>query len=82
MRKRNNRRKFSKALSVVLLIVMLLGLQLGLTSCSLLNKQVVLHPIEQSDIVLLKQGQQFSAPKQGAFLSDMYIEEVMRAKIK
>jgi len=82
MRKRNRRQRLFKALSGVLLTVTLLGSLLAFQGCGLLNKQVVLFPIEQSDIVLLKGGEQFTAPKQGAFLSDLYIQEVMEAKIK
>lgn len=45
-------------------------------------KDVVLYPIEGSDIVLLSEGQEFKAPKQGAFLSDFYIEKVAETKVK
>jgi hypothetical protein len=45
------------------------------------NNQVVIHPIEQTDIVVLQAGDTFVAPKNGAYLSEKYILEVMKAKI-
>lgn len=42
---------------------------------------VVLHPILNSDLILLEAGQTFTAPASGAFLTDTYITEVMQAKI-
>ena len=44
--------------------------------------RVVLHPIEMRDIVQVKQGESFEAPKDGYFLSDFYIKEVMRARVE
>lgn len=43
--------------------------------------KVNLYPIEQSDIVVLQEGEDLKAPKSGAFLSDEYIKEVMQARI-
>ena len=45
-------------------------------------KRTVLHPIENDDFVFLSEGQDFKAPKQGAFLSDFYIAEIMKAKVE
>lgn len=70
---------FEGSLTVMLLV--LLALLTSLTGCAL-KKQVVLHPIEQADIMLVKQGQQLTAPKDGAFLSDFYISEVMKVKVE
>lgn len=42
----------------------------------------MLHPLAQSDIVLLKKGESVSAPKDGAFLSEYYISEVMKARVE
>ena len=82
MKKRNNGQKRCRAASEAWLITMLLVLPLLSISCGLLSKNVVLHPIQQSDIILLKAGDNFTAPQKGAFLSDMYIQEVMEAKVK
>lgn len=41
-----------------------------------------IHPISEKDIKLLKSGENFSAPKDGAFLSNEYIEDVMKVKVK
>lgn len=43
---------------------------------------VVLHPIEDIDIMRVEQGESYEAPKDGYFLSEMYIKEVMKAKIR
>lgn len=81
MKKRSKRRKPCKAVSVVLLTGMLLGSPSLLTGCALFKKDIVLHPITGQDIVLLKAGETVTAPNQGAFLSDFYIEEVMKVKV-
>lgn len=57
---------------------LIVGILLLLSGCA----QVVLHPIEQTDIMQVKQGQTYEAPKDGYFLSDFYIKEVMQAKIR
>jgi len=44
--------------------------------------RVILHPIEQIDILRVETGQTYEAPKDGYFLSDFYIKEVMQAKIR
>ena len=60
------------------MLVVLLPLLVAFPGCS---KKVILFPLEQADIVLLQEGETVTAPKQGAFLSDFYIEEVMKARI-
>ena len=40
-----------------------------------------LHPISTIDIIPLDKGQTIEAPKDGWFLSDMYLEHVMRARV-
>lgn len=60
----------------------LLALPLALTLLTGCAKTVVLHPIEDSDIKLLSMGDNFSAPKQGMFLSDFYVAEVMKARVE
>jgi len=44
--------------------------------------KVVLHPIQAIDIIRIKQGQTIEAPKDGYFLSDEYVKEVMEAKVE
>lgn len=43
--------------------------------------RITIHPIEGTDIVMTKKGDQLTAPKDGAFLSNEYITEVMNAKL-
>lgn len=56
----------------------IIGLILLLAGCA----RVVLHPIEHNDIFQVKKGLTYQAPKDGYFLSDFYIREVMEAKVK
>lgn len=65
---------------IPLLLLLCLITLTGLAGCSSI-RPVVLHPIEQSDIVILYKGDKLEAPKDGAFLSSYYIEEVMKAKV-
>ena len=51
-----------------------------LTACSL--NRVVVHPIEGTDIVTMKKGESLTAPKDGLFVSDFYVEEIMKARVK
>lgn len=44
--------------------------------------RVVLHPIKKIDIMPVKKGLTYEAPKDGYFLSEEYIKLVMQAKIK
>lgn len=60
--------------------LLFLGLTI-LTGCQR-TRPVVLYPIDQTDIILLNEGQDLKAPKHGAFLSDFYISEVMRSKVE
>jgi len=70
-----------------LLVVLILSL--GLSGCSALKKDVILHPIEKSHIFSIEEGSKVIhtdgsetvAEKSGWFLSDYYLEEVSKAKI-
>ena len=46
------------------------------------SRQVVLHPIEKEDIERIKVGQLFSPKKDGYFLSDLYLQEVAKARVE
>ena len=50
-----------------------------LTGCA---KDIVFHPIAQSDIQAVKEGEVITAPKQGWFLSDFYLDEVLKVKVE
>ena len=43
---------------------------------------VVLHPIEQVDIVPMKAGEAYAPVKEGYFLSSVYLQEVLQAKVE
>ena len=42
----------------------------------------VLYPIQKSDIVRMKVGQAYSPEKDGWFLSDLFLKEVTKSKVK
>jgi len=46
------------------------------------TQQIVLHPIEQADIIKVEQGQTITAPKDGYYLSDEYVEGVMQVTVE
>ena len=53
-------------------------LLLALVGCA---RTVVLYPIEKSDIYRMKKGQTYTnTEKDGFFVSDLYLEEVMNVK--
>ena len=43
---------------------------------------MVLHPISTVDIIAVKKGESVIAPKDGFFLSNLYMEQVVKAKVK
>lgn len=52
-------------------------LLVGFTGCN----SVRLYPIEQTDIIAVKSGGSLTAPKDGYFLSNEYVKEVMKAQV-
>jgi len=42
---------------------------------------VVLHPIAKQDIVIMKKGISYTPDRDGYFLSDLYLKEVIQAKV-
>jgi len=46
------------------------------------SKNIVLHPIEKSDIFSVEPGVEFKSDKKGFFISDFYLQEVMKAKVE
>lgn len=59
-------------------LTILLVLLTGLTGCSVVR----LHPILQQDIVVMKKGTTYTADRDGYFLSEKYIKEVMDTKVE
>ena len=56
----------------------LVGALLLVSGCA----RVVLHPIDKTDIMQVKKGMTYEAPKDGYFLSELYIKKVMQAKVE
>ena len=59
----------------------LLLLPLLLIGCGGLNKSIVLHPIDKADITRMEKDVPYTSDRNGYFLSDMYVEKVMEAKV-
>lgn len=67
---------FDKLRRRIVPIIILLAL------CGCQQPKVILHPIETIDIIRLKEGQEIKAPKDGYFISDLYLKDVMEAKVQ
>jgi hypothetical protein len=63
--------------TVTLLASLLLSI--GLTGC---GSAIVLHPIAKQDIVIMKKGQNYAPDRDGYFLSNLYFDEVLKAKVE
>lgn len=56
----------------------LLLLSINLIGCSRL---IILHPVEKSDIVVMTKGNPYIPEKNGYFLSDEYMKEVIAVRV-
>ncbi len=65
---------------MLLLSLLFLTASTAFSGCA--TNRVTLHPIEGTDIVMVKAGEKVTAPKDGAFLSKVDSDEVMKAKGK
>jgi hypothetical protein len=73
--------RFKKALKLGIPALLLLG-SISIIGCS---RPILIHPIEKSDIFSIPIGTKIGAittEKNGWFLSDLYVEEVMKAKVE
>jgi len=59
-------------------LIILVVVCISLSGCN----QIVLHPIQDTDIVRVKQGETLTAPKDGYYLSNFYLKAVMKAKVR
>lgn len=72
--------KAKKPLRKGMFLVLLLFL-IGLEGCANF-RPIVLHPIEDTDIYRMKQGKPYTPKKDGYFVSDYYLREIMRARVR
>lgn len=72
-------RRSAAALPLAIGAASLLALT-SLAACSR-ERAIVMHPISGEDIVLVDSGAVLRAPKSGAFVSDYYIEQVMKVRV-
>lgn len=63
-------------------MVILLLLPLCLTVLIGCANKVILHPILKQDIVVMKSGEAYTPDRDGFFLSKLYLEEVVQAKVE
>lgn len=45
------------------------------------SSEVRLYPIDKQDIVMMKKGDTYTCDRDGCFLSNLYVTEVMQAKV-
>ena len=65
--------------SVLVFLFVALIISSLLTGC---QSQVIIHPIQDSDIKILKAGETFVVEKDGYFLSKFYMAEVIDAVVR
>jgi hypothetical protein len=63
-------------MTIHLLLLMSL---IGLAGCS---RNIVLHPIDKQDIVVMKQGESYTPDRDGYFLSKYYLNKIAEAKVE
>lgn len=62
------------------IVLLLLILQLAsFTGC---GSRIILHPIDQQDIIRVKNGEPFESDRDGWFLSDMYMTDVLEVSVE
>jgi hypothetical protein len=64
---------------VKLLLVSLI--LLTLSGCATFQKPVTLYPIDKHDIVSMTKGTAYAPEVNGWFVSDFYLQEVMKARV-
>lgn len=62
------------------ILVLSLGVLISLTGCARTPK-IILHPIDKVDIQIMEKGKPLSPEKNGYFISDEYLKEVLKAKV-
>lgn len=58
---------------------------LVLSGCSFLNREIILYPISNKDIIVVPAGTkigEIEVKKDGYFITEFYMNEVMDAKLK
>ena len=66
-----------KTTPVKLLLVWII--LIGISGC---GTTIRLHPIEKSDIIKMPKAVAYSPEKDGWFISDYYLEQVVKAKVE
>jgi hypothetical protein len=63
---------------MAILLLLLLSL-IGLSGCS---KNIILHPIDKQDIYRMPKDTPYTPDRDGYFLSDYYLNQVVEAKVE
>ena len=61
-------------------LLVALTILIGISSCA--YNKIILHPIDKVDIVKMAKGQSYTSEKDGWFISDYYLEQVVKAKVE
>lgn len=69
--------KLRRVLQTGIVALLLLGSTV-LVGCA---RSIVLHPIDKQDIVRVAKDTPYAPDRDGYFLSDLYVKEVMEAKV-
>ncbi len=66
-----------KLIPMAILVICSLTLTILSAGCS----RISLYPLEGDHIINVKAGEEFTAPRDGYFLSDEYFKKVLKAKV-
>lgn len=65
------------------LLLLLIGSSvLTISGCATFQKGIVFHPIDKHDIQRMKTAAPYAPEVDGWFVSDLYLKEVMEAKVE
>ena len=62
----------------ITLLILLLALAACVSGCA----STILFPIDKQDIVIMSKGSSYTPDRDGFFLSKLYMEEVVKAKVR
>ena len=61
-------------------IIIIIILLIIISGCA--GNRIILHPIQNTDIVRMEKGKSYTPEKDGYFLSDEYVKEVAQIKVE
>ena len=64
------------------LLMIGIGLSLTLLFSGCVGSKIIIRPIRDVDIIMLEKDQDFKVPERGVYFTDLYVKEVLDAKIE